>query len=90
MNYLKCDAEDCDHRENIDSLSEDMIGKPCPKCGESLLTEADYRSGIAMQIVVDALVEAGLARKQGPVSESETVINYGIHNGKLTIKEVDK
>lgn len=41
---LKCDTPSCDYRD--DSIKADnyerYINEPCPKCGESLLTQADY------------------------------------------------
>jgi len=46
---LKCDS--CDYSDPSVKLEdyEKSIGKPCPKCGESLLTQEDY-DGV-MQIV---------------------------------------
>lgn len=43
---IKCDNPDCDYNdmtvrvENYDK----WLNKPCPKCGENLLTEKDYES----------------------------------------------
>jgi len=41
---LKCDSPDCDYKDDtIDSVDyEQHIDKPCPDCGESLLTQDDY------------------------------------------------
>ena len=41
---LKCDNPDCDYKDDtIDSVDyEQHIDKPCPDCGESLLTQDDY------------------------------------------------
>lgn len=41
---IQCDNENCDYRE-MDVKLEDYpqwLNKPCPKCGENLLTEDDY------------------------------------------------
>lgn len=39
---LKCDY--CDYRDDTVPYSDypASIGKPCPKCGENLLTQAEY------------------------------------------------
>jgi len=43
---LKCDNEACDY-EDFDAKLEDYesyLNKPCPKCGESLLTPEDMET----------------------------------------------
>lgn len=45
--YLECDNPTCDYTDTAESDFSDMniyIGKPCPKCGENLLTEDDYKN----------------------------------------------
>ncbi len=47
---LKCDAHGCDYRDD-DAKFEDYdkyLNAPCPKCGASLLTEADLAAVKAM------------------------------------------
>lgn len=41
---LKCDAPTCDYNDPTVKLEEyeANIGKPCPKCGESLLTQEAF------------------------------------------------
>mgnify|MGYP003665879484 FL=1 len=41
---LKCDNPECDYKDDtVDSVDyEQHIDKPCPDCGESLLTQDDY------------------------------------------------
>jgi hypothetical protein len=41
---LKCDNPNCDYIDPTVPFSdyEKSINKPCPECGESLLTQADY------------------------------------------------
>lgn len=36
MQYLKCDEASCDHVENHEKLTEDMVNKECPKCHSNL------------------------------------------------------
>jgi len=54
---LKCDAEHCNHKEDIDTKVplERYIGKSCPKCGESLLTQEDYETVQALQTMAETL-----------------------------------
>jgi acetyl-CoA carboxylase beta subunit len=41
---LQCDNPNCDYEDMSVPFSdyEKFIGKPCPKCGENLLTQEDY------------------------------------------------
>ncbi len=41
---LKCDNPECEYKDDtVDSVDyEQHIDKPCPDCGESLLTQDDY------------------------------------------------
>ena len=48
---IKCDNEDCDYRD--DSVSRDnypaYVNKPCPECGDNLLTQADYDTVVLLE-----------------------------------------
>lgn len=50
---IQCDATACDYRDDNVKREEypDYLNKPCPKCGESLLTPEDYRM---MQVIENA------------------------------------
>ena len=54
---LKCDAPDCDYRDDDIRVEEyeSYLGKPCPKCGANLLTEADLAAVKAIMSAVDWL-----------------------------------
>jgi hypothetical protein len=43
---LKCDNPLCDYKDMsiLSSRYKQYVNAPCPKCGENLLTEADYKS----------------------------------------------
>jgi hypothetical protein len=38
---IKCDTVGCDYRDPDVEFCEDLLSKPCPKCGASLLTQED-------------------------------------------------
>lgn len=50
---LKCDH--CDYRDDSVQFSDfaTSIGKPCPDCGESLLTQEDYNQCLRLYATVE-------------------------------------
>lgn len=87
--FLACDADGCGHKESVPALSADYIGKPCPKCGASLLTESDYADWVAnVQPGIDVMVALGLVMPMGSVrpDDSVAIVSFQKHNGTLTIK----
>ena len=71
---LKCD--NCDYRDDSVPLSdyESSINKPCPQCGESLLTQEDYDSVMQMVQAVEMIngfSEADLEKIAGNLSSEE-------------------
>lgn len=83
MHFLKCDAPGCDHRQDVDDFSEDMIGLPCPKCGASLLTREDYEyTRDVLKPALETLKALGLA-KDPPVGGSGNA-SFNFHAGVLT------
>ena len=40
--FLKCDEKGCVHQEYHAEIAPEQIGKPCPRCGASLLTQEDF------------------------------------------------
>lgn len=60
---LKCDNPSCNYVDMSVSMEDykDWVNKPCPKCGEVLLTQQDYDTAqLILRIidVVDKSVEA--------------------------------
>lgn len=53
---IKCDSEKCDYYDEtvLHSELEAWINKPCPKCGENLLTLEDYESSKMLENIVNA------------------------------------
>jgi hypothetical protein len=60
---IKCDAPNCDYRDDDAPGNEDIsafLNRPCPKCGAPLLTEADLAAIRLVQFTSHAInVEFG-------------------------------
>lgn len=87
---LQCDEDDCDHVEEVEAISEDMIGKPCPKCGASLLTQEDYDFWVErIQPAFDLMRELGLAVElpaDAAPPEGMAKVSVHAHNNTITTK----
>jgi len=60
---LQCDAKGCDYKD-LTERPEEMtivgwyslqVGKHCPKCGETLMTQEDFNTLKAICMLVDAI-----------------------------------
>lgn len=59
-NAIVCDNPNCDYAiENIEKNKftdvSVYVNKPCPKCGENLLTEKDYEIGLMIEKIINWL-----------------------------------
>lgn len=54
---IKCDNPKCDYVNMEAKFNEydKWLNKPCPKCGENLLTEKDYKNTIAIVKIVSTM-----------------------------------
>lgn len=85
--FLQCDAQGCDHSEENDELREDQIGKPCPQCGASLLTQEDW-DVYASRIKPMFDMMAALGILVDPESDAKgQLISVHYHDGTTTIRE---
>jgi hypothetical protein len=83
--FLRCDAAGCDHRENVETITESMIGKACPKCGANLLTASDYAAYAAhFRPAMELLEQLGIARPAAEGTVGAVSINY--HDGELRMR----
>lgn len=80
--YLKCDANGCDHVENIDCISQDLVGKTCPKCGANLLTQEDYNHYVQLRGLLTLLNTMAPEQVDGQKVE----LSIGVHDGEFTMK----
>jgi hypothetical protein len=72
VKYIQCDASGCDYITH-DGVSNDTLvnwlNRPCPDCGENLLTDADYKefdNHLKLAKFFNAVVD-----KVAPMSEEE-------------------
>lgn len=84
--FLQCDAEGCGHVEDVAEITAGMVGKPCPKCGASLLTAEDWKFySERYRPVVNAMLSLGLVTEaEGEVPASDR-IRFHYHNGEMRI-----
>lgn len=89
---IKCDH--CDYQEpNVKFEDyEKWLNKPCPKCGENLLTEADLNS-VKMMVqlanVANEMFPSGFDGDDNKVPEFEKKIKASVEmdgSGKMDIK----
>jgi len=86
--YLKCDADGCTHREGSEAYTQEMVGKPCPVCGESLLTQSDFDGWM---INVQPILDLMIAEKMVSMGDDPdtAAMSVGLHDGKTSIEIKD-
>nr|WP_052951443.1 hypothetical protein [Devosia soli] len=85
--FLKCDAEGCDHIEDVAEITGDMIGKPCPKCGSDLLTLEDFEFYTnLMKPSMALMTELGLSRPATSDDPDHLRMRISGHKGELHMK----
>lgn len=79
---LICDNKNCDYVDKTVSHTDNLelfINKPCPKCGENLLTLEDYKLGIKTRELIDFINKNYSNRDNSSNSkELDKYINAGI------------
>ena len=84
--YLKCDKEKCDYQETVSEILKKHVGKPCPKCGNNLLTKEDYEAYVNISKLVDICTEI-VGDKLG---EEKVLTSISYHNGNVDISIGDE
>lgn len=87
---VKCDNSLCDYTLYFENPKEDVyniqilktqLNKPCPKCGENLLTESDYKSSKTLLKFINFVNYLfGWLGKEEPTSNQKP-IHLHVHNG---------
>ena len=84
--FLKCDAEGCDHREDVDLITAELVGKPCPKCGASLLTQHDWEFySTVMRPGMDLMESLGLSVRADAKTPPDKKAMFNYHDGEVRI-----
>ena len=84
---LCCDNTECNYvlPEPV-VFSRDIIGMPCPACGDSLMTEQDFEATSKLIELADAVNLAfGDAFGAPEPSEKSRAIGIRIHNDAATV-----
>lgn len=84
--FLKCDAEGCDHREDVGRITAEMVGKECPKCGSNLLTKSDWDVYSSFQAGMDALEAAGIKLRADAGTPEDGRVSVNYHDGQINIR----
>ena len=73
LNGIICDNANCDYKDETVTFEEidKFLNKPCPKCGENLLTEQDLHN---FKIVIKSFELAELITKDQPVDKNEPMV----------------
>ena len=84
--FLKCDAPNCDHHEDVPEITAEMVGKECPKCGANLLTETDWNMySTVMKPAMDMMEALGISRPFVEGDPEHLKLRVHGHNGNLTM-----
>lgn len=84
--FLKCDADGCDHVEHMAEITADMVGRPCPKCGANLLTQGDFTTYMSMvRPLMQGLIDAGLSQPATADTPPEQRVSVNYHDGTLKV-----
>jgi len=90
---IVCDNQNCNYKiinESKEPFVDTVqyVNKPCPLCGENLLTESDYLLSLKLQNVVNWINKYFSWLTIFSFSNKKTSIYMHVHNGiKVTSKE---
>lgn len=85
--FLKCDAPGCHHVEDVETITAEMIGKPCPLCGASLLTQADWDMWKAVfRPGIEAAEKLGLLKPGGAKPGERGAVRVNFHDGEVRVR----
>jgi hypothetical protein len=80
---IKCDS--CDFTDNTVKESDYLawLNKPCPKCGENLLTEEDYEMSLFLRNAVDFMntLTPEEVQELSKLGKAEDVFNSDVFAG---------
>lgn len=81
---VQCDNPKCEYKKPLElSQFKDYVNKPCPDCGENLLTERDYADMIVI-IGLTTIEETTNPIDGNPAATHE----MRVHNGDITLNPI--
>ena len=76
---IKCDNRECDFMDDSVKVEDynNWLNRPCPKCGENLLTEEDYNNVQLLMSMVNTI--NGLYPEGIPENEEEIAMSIDMN-----------
>lgn len=87
---IKCDAAPCDYQETITEIVASDVGKPCPQCGNNLLTDEDYIAAKGYLAAMQAMNDVFEIPADAPVDPNPLLVSVNPHAGDVTIRFSNK
>jgi len=86
---IKCDNPNCDYVDESVRITEydQWLNKPCPKCGENLLTQEDYDKVQIMLMVIDMANQADFV--PDPL-DPQVTMRVDIQNETFEITDIEE
>ncbi|WP_422661678.1 hypothetical protein ACK8P5_26510 (plasmid) [Paenibacillus sp. EC2-1] len=89
---IKCDNASCDYNDESVKVEDyyTWLNKPCPKCGDNLLTEADYK-GVQALIAFTSKLNGYVMKNMIPLNQEERVAaTLGMNgSGEVEFKSIE-
>lgn len=94
MGGIKCDNPDCDYRDETVKVEDysNWLDRPCPKCGNNLLTKEDYKSFKKLLSLIKVINKIGRLLPKKTIKKLEEEPKELVHigwngSGKFSIKD---
>lgn len=86
---IKCDNPKCDFKDMSVKLENynEWVNKPCPKCGENLLTQEDFDNTMMLISLIDSINEILPERNENDKIVTASVEMNGTGDMDITIKD---
>ena len=86
---IKCDNPKCDFKDMSVKLENynEWVNKPCPKCGENLLTQEDFDNTMMLISLIDSINEILSERNENDKIVTASVEMNGTGDMDITIKD---
>lgn len=88
---IQCDNTNCDYVDENVKYGDypEWLNRPCPECGENLLTEEDYNMLKAIINVAEMVNDMDFPEDDRKEEEMKK-LTIDIHNKKIEISDIDK